>query len=116
MSQNSFKDFALDQLAGLEGLHYKGMFGGYGLYQDHVFFAIIHQDRLYFKTDKLSRREYIKYKCKPFRPRAKQILKSYYEVPLEILEDQKQILVWAQNAIRAAEGNNLGDRHSPHLR
>ena len=38
-------------------------------------------------------------KMKPFRPNAKQTLKSYYQVPLEILEDAERLGEWAAQAI-----------------
>ena len=66
------------------------MFGGYGLYQDETFFGIVHKGRLYFKIDDSTVGEYRKRKMKPFRPNAKQTLKSYYQVPLEILEDAER--------------------------
>jgi DNA transformation protein len=36
---------------------------------------------------------------KPFRPNRKQTLKTYYEVPVEIVEDAEQLIEWAQRAI-----------------
>ena len=36
---------------------------------------------------------------KPFRPSAKQTLKSYYEVPADVLENSDQLAAWAQEAI-----------------
>ena len=36
----SFKDFVLDQLQGLEEVEARRMFGGYGLYRDETFFGI----------------------------------------------------------------------------
>ena len=83
----SFKDFVLDQLRGLDDVEARRMFGGYGLYQDETFFGIIHKDRVYFKIDDSTVSEYRKRKMKPFRPNARQTLKSFYQVPLEILED-----------------------------
>ena len=38
----SFKDFVLDQLHDLDGVEVRRMFGGYGLYQDELFFGILH--------------------------------------------------------------------------
>ena len=72
----SFKDFVLDQLRGLDDVEARRMFGGYGLYQDETFFGIIHKDRVYFKIDDSTVSEYRKRKMKPFRPNAKQTLKS----------------------------------------
>lgn len=76
------------------------MFGGYGLYQDETFFGILHQGRLYFKTDEATVGEYRKRRMKAFRPNARQTLKSYYQVPVEIVEDADQLADWAERAIR----------------
>jgi DNA transformation protein and related proteins len=100
MKQDSFKDFILDQLADLDDLEACRMFGGHGLYQDEIFFGIIFKARLYFKTDETSVVEYRKRNMKPFRPSARQTLKSYYQVPVEILEDRDELTEWAKTAIR----------------
>jgi DNA transformation protein and related proteins len=99
---DGFKDFVLDQLSGLRGVTCRAMFGGYGLYQNDVFFGIIHKSRLYFKTDETSRAAYRKRGMKPFRPNAGQTLKTYYEVPVEIVEDADQLITWAKQAARLA--------------
>ncbi len=99
--QDDFKDFVLDQLSGLRGVTCRSMFGGYGLYQDGVFFGIIHKGRLFFNTDEASREAYIEQGMKPFRPSAKQTLKTYYEVPVDIIEDQERLTEWAMQAARS---------------
>ena len=99
----SFRDFVLDQLSGLEDVEARRMFGGHGLYQDETFFGIIHKGRLYFKVDESTVGEYRKRKMKPFRPNAKQTLKSYYQVPVDIIEDADQLCRWAETAIRCQE-------------
>jgi DNA transformation protein len=96
---DGFKDFILDQLADLRGLSYRALFGGYGLYQGSVFFGIIHKGRLYFKTDERSRRAYVAKGMKPFRPNAQQTLKSYYEVPVEVIEDSDRLVEWAARTL-----------------
>jgi len=96
----SFKDFVLDQLQDLDGVEARRMFGGYGLYQDETFFGIIHEGRLYFKIDEKTVAQYRKRKMKPFRPNAKQTLRSYYQVPVEIIEDGDRLGAWAEAAIR----------------
>ena len=95
-----FKDFVLDQLQELDDIEARGMFGGFGLYHDETFFGIIHKGRLYFKVDESTAGEYRKRKMKPFRPNAKQTLKSYYQVPADIIEDVDRIAEWARQAIR----------------
>ena len=99
MARNeSFKDFVLDQLSDLPGVSCRAMFGGYGLYQGEVFFGIIHKGRLYFKTDDRTRSAYVAQDMKPFRPNTKQTLKIYYEVPVDLIEDQEQLIAWAARA------------------
>jgi DNA transformation protein len=75
------------------------MFGGYGLYQNSAFFGIIFKGRLYFKTDATTVKEYTQRAMKPFRPNTKQTLKTYFEVPVEIIEDPDLLAEWAKKAI-----------------
>jgi DNA transformation protein len=95
----SFKDFVFDQLRGLDEVEARRMFGGYGLYHDETFFGIIHKGRLYFKTDETTADAYRKCKMKSFRPNIRQTLKSYYQVPVEVLEDGDRLRDWALAAI-----------------
>jgi DNA transformation protein and related proteins len=86
-------------LSGLDDVEARRMFGGYGLCQDEIFFGIIHRGRLYFKIDDKTIGEYRGRKMKPFRPNAKQTLKSYYQVPVDIIEDADALRDWAEAAI-----------------
>jgi DNA transformation protein and related proteins len=99
MKQDSFKEFVLDQLAGMEPVTCRAMFGGFGLYHRDIFFGILHNGRLYFKTNDQTRPAYEAYGMQPFRPSDKQTLKNYYEVPLEILEEDDALVRWAREAI-----------------
>lgn len=101
MPDESFKDFVLDQLHDLGDVDCRRMFGGYGLYDNGVFFGIISQARLYFKTTPSSRIAYVQRGMQPFRPNARQTLTSYYEVPVDILEDHALLTRWAQQAVAA---------------
>jgi len=76
MTADSFRDFVLEQLAALDGLRCKRMFGGYGLYSGEAFFGIA------------------------FAPSEKQVLKNYREVPVDILENGERLLHWARGAAR----------------
>jgi DNA transformation protein len=95
----SFKDFVLDQLQELDDVEARRMFGGHGLYQDETFFGILHKGELFFKIDASTVGEYRRRKMKPFRPNAKQTLKSYYQVPVDIIEDADELRAWAARAI-----------------
>jgi len=95
---DGFKDFVLDQLSDLHGVTCRAMFGGYGLYQGGAFFGIIHKGRLYFKVTPTTLVLYKDHGMKPFRPNAKQTLKTYYEIPADILEDRELLAQWADAA------------------
>jgi DNA transformation protein len=99
----SFKDFVLDQLLELDGIEARRMFGGYGLYRDETFFGIVHKGKLYFKINDSSIGEYRRRRMRPFRPNARQTLKSYYQVPMDIVEDAEELGRWAGQAIRCRQ-------------
>lgn len=73
------------------------MFGGYGLYRQTMFFGIVHKDRLYFKVNATTVPNYKEHGMKPFRP--KQTLTSFYEVPIDVIEDAEVLTQWASEAI-----------------
>ncbi len=105
MSGDSFRAFIQDQLHDLDSLRFLKMFGGYGIYQGDVFFAIVSGGKLYFKTDDTTRKKYVEYGAAPFtygtREGPKQ-LKNYYEVPVDVLEDDEQLATWARLAVQVA--------------
>src|SRR5262245_490037 len=103
MRDDSFKEFAIDQLRGLGEVECRAMFGGYGIYAGDCFFGIIFNGRLYFKTNEASRADYIARSMEPFRPKPNQELGNYYEVPPDVIEDSAQLEAWAREAARHAK-------------
>jgi len=102
--KEEFLEYVLkDVLREVSGVTARAMFGGYGLYKDSIFFAIITNNKLYFKVDDKTRREYKDYGSSAFsymRSGKKTMLKSYYELPVEILENPKKAKAWARQAWR----------------
>jgi DNA transformation protein len=47
----------------------RAMFGGFGLYLDGVFFGVIFDDVLYFRTDEESRQDYLERGMEPLQPK-----------------------------------------------
>ena len=109
---DGFKDYVLDQLADLRGVTSRAMFGGYGLYQRGTFFGIIHKGRLYFKVAPNTASLYKEQGMKPFRPNDKQTLKSFYEVPVDIIEDSEHLAGWAIEACQSNVGLSRSRRAS----
>ena len=48
---SEFVEFVLELLAPLGNVRARAMFGGYGIYRGEIMFAIITDDRMYFKAD-----------------------------------------------------------------
>lgn len=101
MSDASFLDFVLEQLADAKPLKVRSMFGGNGLYLGAAFFGIVHKGSLYFRTDEASRKAYVAKGSRPFNPKGRQELHRYYEVPSEVLEDAEELLIWARKAAKS---------------
>ncbi len=106
---SDFQLFISDQLAELgDLLRFKRMFGGWGLYYGSVFFGLIADGRLYFKTDEHSRQTYIQAKMQPFtfqkaHQKKESVMKNYYEVPVHIVENNALLCEWAEEAISRSE-------------
>jgi DNA transformation protein and related proteins len=105
MAGERFNDRILERLAALGDITSRPLFGGHGFYWQGVIFAIAYRERLYFKVDERSRPAFVSRGMGPFRPNERQTLKSYYEVPPEVLDDPEALLSWAGEAIRAGQSS-----------
>ena len=100
---DGFRAFVLEQLAGVESVRARAMFGGVGLYADDVFFGILAADTLYLKVDDSNRGQYEAEGMTAFRPYAdKPMSMSYYQVPARVLEDGDELTAWARASVRVA--------------
>jgi DNA transformation protein len=93
----------LQKLQSAKPVTHKKMFGGAGLYCDGVFFAVIDDDRVFFKVDDTNRSEYTNAKMQQWvpDPRTGQAM-AYYEVPKRVLSDPKELEVWIDKAVAVA--------------
>src|SRR5688572_1213977 len=105
-----YLDYVLEQLDELGPVTSRSMFGGHGLYLGDQFFAIVHRDRLYFKTDTASRPDYEERGSEPFSPNARQTLKTYWEVPADVVEDREAAVEWARDAVACATAMSPGGK------
>lgn len=98
----SIQSYVLEQLGRAVPVTSRRMFGAVGIYSDGRFFAILDEDRLYFKVDDSSRPEFERAGMGPFRPYGDARSMQYFEVPIDVLEDPDELRLWAGRAIRAA--------------
>ena len=98
----SYRDFVLEQLGRVTPVTGKSMFGGVGLYAEGFFFALIAEDRLYFKVHDTTRSDFERLGMEPFRPFGEDSAMGYYEVPVDVVEDPAQLGTWMRQAINVA--------------
>lgn len=80
------------------------MFGGYGLYCDGVFFAIVIESTLYLKADGQNRADFEAAGCERFSysREGKPARLNFYQAPGEAMEAPRRMLPWARSALAAA--------------
>ena len=100
---DGFCAFVLEQLAGVESVRARAMFGGVGLYADDVFFGILAADTLYLKVDDSNRERYEAEGMTAFQPYSdKPMTMSDYQVPASVLEDCDELTAWVRASVRVA--------------
>ena len=105
MAGERFEDQVHDRLAALGEVTSQPMFGGLGFYWGETIFGIVFGHRLYFKVDDRSKGDFESRGMGPFRPNERQTLKSYYEVPPDVVVEPEALLSWARKAIGAAQSS-----------
>ena len=80
------------------------MFGGWGIYHQGAFFALIAADTLYLKTDEANRAEFDTRGLEPFTfaKKGERIETHYRAAPEEALEDPAEMARWARLGYAAA--------------
>jgi DNA transformation protein len=102
--QPQYLDYLLEQLAGLGRVSTRRMFGGVGLYSGELFFGLIDDDTLFFKTDATNHAEYESRRMPRFMPPANRPISpmGYHQVPADIIEDAELLVAWARKAVGVA--------------
>ncbi len=97
-----YLDFLLEQFEPLGEIRARAMFGGFGIYCDQVFFAIVGGGSLYLKADDVNRAEFEAQGLQPFRPfETGTMVMQYYQAPAEMFEDPEMLKRWAGGALQA---------------
>lgn len=102
---SDFREFVLEQLGRVVPVDWKRMFGAVGLYADGTFFALIDDDTLYFKVGDANRVDFEAAGARAFSPyKDGRDSKTYYALPVDVLEDVDALRNWTEKALIAARG------------
>jgi len=103
-ARSEFVDLVLENLRAFGEVTVRRMFGGWGLYRDGVFFALIAQDTLYFKSDDENRAQFERSSPGPFvfEKKGERIVTHYYAAPEDAFEDPQVMARWARLGYAAA--------------
>ena len=106
-ASTDYLDFILDQLSNWKTIHYKRMFGCIGLYADDLMFGIVSKELLYFKVDESNKADYLAAGSEALKLfKNNSVVASFYEVPIEILEDANQVIAWAKVSLEIQKNKN----------
>lgn len=90
-------------LGGVVPIRTKAMFGGVGIYSEDLIFALIAEDKLYFKVSDLNRADYEAAGMGPFFPYDSPTPMGYWEVPQTVQAAPVELRVWIDKALAVAE-------------
>lgn len=105
-ARSEFVEHVVETLRAFGEVTARRMFGGWGLYHQGVFFALVYGDVLYLKADEENRGDFEAQGLEPFvfesKRTAETILTSYRRAPDEALEAPEVMARWARSAFGAA--------------
>ena len=105
MTSQVLVDHCMELLAPLGPVRSRRMFGGWGLYSDGIFVALIAFDRLYLKADATTAGRFAAAGSQPFvhsGNKGKPVVLGYWTAPDEALDSPAAMRPWAQLALEAA--------------
>ena len=118
-SLNEFHDYIVhDCLSHIHGITSKRMFGGYGIYQNYVIFALITSEtELYFKVDEALKEKFKSHGSHPFiytgHKNRKPTEMPYWLLPEAILEDKEKIIKWVSESVEAGRKTTKSAKSQP---
>lgn len=96
-----FVDYVVEQLSRWGEVSVRRMFGGAGLYREGTMFAVVAEDVAYLKVDDSNRDDFLRAGSAPFEPypdKIKTTIRTYFEIPADVLEDPVELAQWAQRS------------------
>lgn len=115
-----FHQFVLELFSGVGPVNIRRMFGGAGVYQDGVMFALLADDQIFLKVDPALRDDLSAEGGAPFlylrSSDARPIDLGYVSLPSSAMDDPDEAALWARRALsaaRAAKAKNPPKKRKP---
>lgn len=106
----TFLTKAVEAMSNVDVITYRRIFNGAGIYHRGVQFAILINDRLYFRADQSSRILFEQKAMHRFAPHGAQVESCFYQLPEPILDNPSELRYWMRISVEAAhEGDFLDD-------
>tara|TARA_B100001741_G_C16470535_1_gene559788 strand:- start:124 stop:471 length:348 start_codon:yes stop_codon:yes gene_type:complete len=114
MSNKQTLDHALDLLHEEEGISYKRMFGGFGLFKNEISVALILDSGIYMKVNNSNKQDYVNAGSIPFSyvRNGKEIKLSNWLIPYEIMETEELFVEWFNKSYKAAIESKIGKKNA----
>jgi DNA transformation protein len=104
--RSEFVEHVVEMLRAFGPVSARRMFGGWGLYHEGIFFALVFDETLYLKADAANARDFEARGLEPFvfesRNGGETVTTSYRRAPEEALESPEEMARWARSGYGAA--------------
>ncbi|HSC68461.1 MAG TPA: TfoX/Sxy family protein [Cellvibrio sp.] len=106
----AYLDRVIARLSQAAEVSYRRIFNGIGIYYRGVQFALVINDRLYFRADENSRALYLQKGMTAFQPRiAVKVESCFFQLPEEVLGNSTELKHWLRIAVEAAQAGDFCD-------
>lgn len=106
---NRYLDHVIARLSQVAEVAYRRIFNGAAIYHHGVQFALIVNDRLYFRADDSSRSLYEQQEMHSLQPRGVKLQSDFYQLPDALLDEPNELRHWVRIAVEASSATYSAD-------
>ncbi|MBV9331418.1 MAG: TfoX/Sxy family protein [Alphaproteobacteria bacterium] len=127
MTTAGYREYLFDLLRPLGKIETRKFFGLDGIRADGTLLGFVLEDRLYLRTDEVTRKAYLAESSRPFTfdRSGETVVTAYYTVPERLYDEPEEFEEWARRALLAAReapsalkraGKNAAQTSAPRAR
>lgn len=110
---NAYLDHVIARLSRVAEVAYRRIFNGAAIYHHGVQFALVVNDRLYFRADDCSRLLYQQQGMKSLQPRGVSLPSDFFQLPDTLLEEPTELRYWVRIAVEASSTGYPAEEEEP---